>query len=242
MILLSLVQTFVTNQALYMDSINYFNLIVYTGYFLLFINIIFYSKSYRNKSMAFRVIIGYLLYTFIIQMFADYMSEHKIHNLFLTHYYFIGQLILFSYFYYLLLNKPIFKKIIIVVLSIVTTIIGVQYFNTPELYYTFNLWEVVLSFTPIVIYSLFYFYESFGVENKKYLILSSGIFFYLLSATLIFSAGNLINSADKYLSIPTWTLNAFLYVVYQLFIFIEWYRNFRKPETTSINNEDEILL
>lgn len=225
-----------------MDFNDYNDIFVNTGYFVLFINLILYSKSYRNKSMAFRVIIGYLLYTFTIEMFASYLSDHKIHNLFLSHYYFIGQFILFSYFYYLLLNKPIFKKIIIVVLSIVTTIIGVQYYNTPELYYTFNLWEIVLSFTPIVIYSLFYFYESFGVENKKYLILNSGVFFYLLSSMLIFSAGNLINSTGRSIALPIWTINAFLYVVYQLFIFIEWYRNFRKPETTSINNEDEILL
>ena len=186
--------------------------------------------------MAFRIIIGYLLYTFAIQMFADYMSEHKIHNLFLTHYYFIGQFVLFSYLYYLLLNKAIFKKIIIIVLSIVITVIGVIYYNNPELYNTFNLWEIVLSFTPIVIYSLFYFYESFGVENKKYLILNSGIFFYLLSSILIFSAGNLINSTGRSMAIPTWTLNAFLYLVYQIFIFVEWYRNFRKPTPVSIND------
>lgn len=225
-----------------MDSINYNDLFVHTGYFVLFINLIFYSKSYSNKSIAFKVIIVYLFYTFVIQMIAHFLSANKIHNLFLSHYYFIGQFILFSYFYYLLLNKPIFKIIIIVVLSIVTTIIGVTYYNNPELYYTFNLWEIVLSFTPIIIYSLFYFYESFGVENKKYLILNSGVFFYLLSSTLIFSAGNLINSTGRSIGLPIWTLNAFLYVIYQIFIFIEWYRNFRKPDIVSINNEDEILL
>ena len=162
------------------------------------------------------------------------------HNLFLSHYYFIGQFIFLSFFYYLLLNKIIFKKIIVIVLSIVVTIIGVQYFNIPELYYTFNLWEIVLSFTPIVIYSLFYFYESFGVENKRYLILSSGVFFYLLSSILIFSAGNLINLSN--LPFTIWNINTFLYITFQLLVFIEWYRNFRKPTPMNLNDEDEILL
>ena len=215
---------------------------IYLGYFILFINLLLYLKSYRNKSIAFKVIIGYLFYTFVIQIIAHFLSANKIHNLFLSHYYFIGQFIFLSFFYYKILTNSIFKKIIIAVFYIVVTVIGVQYFNNPELYYIFNLWEIVLSFIPIVLYSLFYFYESFGVENKKFLILNSGVFFYLLSSTLIFSAGNLINSAERSLGLSTWALNAFLYVIYQLLFFIEWYRNFRKPTPVSINNEDEILL
>ena len=217
-------------------------LFVYLGYFILFINLLLYLKSYRNKTIAFKVIIGYLSYTFVIQMIAHLLARNNITNIFLSHYYFIGQFIFLSFFYYKILNNPIFKKIIIALFFIVVTVIGVLYFNKPELYFTFNLWEVVFSFTPIILYSLFYFYESFGIEDKKFLILNSGVFFYLLSATLIFSAGNLINSSDASFSIPTWALNAFLYVIYQLLIFVEWYRNFRKPTPVSINDEDEIHL
>ncbi|WP_443633718.1 hypothetical protein ABXT64_02015 [Candidatus Marifrigoribacter sp. Uisw_064] len=82
--------------------------------------------------------------------------------------------------------------------------------------------------TFIVIYSLLYFYKSLSGKNE-FILVNIGLFFYLLSSTLIFASGNLVfdlsirEQVSRLLNI----INAVLYLVFQLLIFVEWWRNHR---------------
>jgi len=183
----------------------------------------------------------YLLITFIIQIIAHFFSERGKNNLFLSHYYFIGQFILLSAFYYQILKKGIHLKIIKLIFGIVLISLSIQFFITPKLYWKFSLLEVVICGIPLVLYALFYFYESFGVKYKKYLFFNAGVFFYLLSNTLIFTTGNYLVSSNSSFIGFIYDLNAFLYIVFQIFIFIEWYQNFRKTVPISTDDTDEFL-
>ena len=220
-----------------MSNISYNDLFVYTGYLFLFINLIIYSKSFRINSKTFRFIIYYVILTSIIQLLSAIIAEsnktiNNGNNLFLSHYYFIGQLILLSFFYYKIIKSKIKRLVILSFSTIVIFFLLITFITNSKLYLTFYLPEAVLCSLAVVLYSIFYFIESFGIQNQKFLIFNSGVFIYLLSSTLIFSSGNLLNNVSDEMYAFVWTLHAFLYVIFQVLIFFEWYKNFRKIENT----------
>lgn len=194
----------------------------------LLINSVIYLKRFAVNSKPFKVFVLYLVYISIFQTSSAVLNRMHIHNLFLSHFYFIGQFILLSFFYSKVLDSTVFKRIVGVLSSGVIITIGVNFYLSPDIFFKFSLLEIVLTMSSLVLYSLFYFYESFGEENKKFLILNSGIFFYLLSSILIFSAGNFIIESNLHLKNIIWRINYFLYLFYQMVVFIEWYKNYRK--------------
>lgn len=203
--------------------------IIYLGYFILAINTLLYFKSYRNKSMAFKIFSFYLLLCLIIQLNATYLRISEEHNLFLSHYYFIGQFVFLSVFYFHLFKKQLYKLILKIFFLIILLALSIQYYTDPLLYDTFNLLEIIICSIPLVIYAFLYFTENIENDKKHFIYLNSGVFIYLLSSTLLFVAGNYVSSSVSFWNRFIWSLNAILYLVYQIFIFIDWYKNLRKP-------------
>ena len=59
-------------------------------------------------------------------------------------------------------------------------------------------------------------------EKKEFHFITIGIIFYLFSSTILFLVGNLMEMlGDKYHFFP-WTINAFLVILYHLFILYQW--------------------
>ena len=208
--------------------------ITYCANLILVINTFLFFKSYRKNSVAFKVFCFYLLSCVIIQSITEYLfSIHK-NNLFLSHYYFLGQFLLLSFFYKSILKSQIKKKVINVFLIIIPFLTVLLYAIHPENYFRFNLIEVIITSLPIVFYSILYFSEILN-SSKTFVYLNSGVFMYLISSTFLFSVGNFINDSSSTSDFKryVWILNAFLYLVYQLLIFIEWYKNFRKNTSSN---------
>lgn len=213
-----------------------YDIIVYFGYSVLTVNTFLFFKSYRKNSIAFKVICFYLLFCLIIQSITEYFFNIRKDNLYLSHYYFLGQFLFLSFFYKSILESQIKKKVINVFLIIIPFLIALLYSINPKDYFKFNLIEVIITSLPIVFYSILYFSETLN-SSKKFIYLNSGVFMYLISSTFLFSAGNFINSSASENSVKryVWILNVFLYLVYQILIFIEWYKNFRK-KTSSVTS------
>lgn len=207
--------------------------LIYLGYFILALNTILYFKSYRQKSIAFKIICYYLLFCLILQMRVSYLSRQQISNLFLSHYYFVGQFLFLSFFYKSILKSKIKKRLINLFLFIIPFLIIIIYYINPLDYFKFNLTEVIITSLPLVFYSILFFSENLNA-TKKFIYLNSGVFIYLISSTFLFSVGNLINGSTSEHSFKNyiWLLNAFIYLVYQILIFTEWYKNFRKSLNT----------
>lgn len=211
---------------------SFYKIMLFTGYIILAINAFIYFKSYRGKTVAFKVFAFYLLFTLVIQLTSRYMNANKIENLHLSHYYFIGQFILFSFFFYkTVINKKIFSKVIPLVLIIVLVILTIYYSINPEKYFEFNEFEILITSLPLLLYSFLFFLEKIEDHNKKFIYIVSGFFIYILSSTLLFTIGNIPSGIKPLI----WKFNAFLYIVFQVLIFIEWYKHFRKKkESTEI--------
>ena len=93
--------------------------------------------------------------------------------------------------------------------------------------------EVIITSLPLVMFSVFFFIENME-KSKKFIYVNSGIFIYLVSSTFLFSLGNFINdSTTSTRRRIIWDINAIVYAIYQILIFIEWYKHFRKKEVVS---------
>jgi len=215
-----------------MDSLEYF---LNFGHIFLIVNTILFFKSYRNNSIAFKIFAYYLSVILIIQLTTKYLRFHKITNIYLSHYYFIGQFIFLSLFFKQLLTKELQKKIITFGLFIVLISLGIYYIIYPSNYYKFNIFEIIITSVPLLVYSFFFFIQKIEDADKKYIYIVSGFFLYLLCSTLLFTTGNIKAEIKKII----WHTNAILYMVYQVLIFIEWYKNFRKKELGVIEDYDE---
>jgi hypothetical protein len=181
--------------------------------------------------MAFKIFSYYLLTILIIQLTAKYLRSNNINNIYLSHYYFIGQFIFLSLFFKQLLKNTLQKKITTFGLFIVLITLVIYYILNPLNYYKFNIFEIIATSIPLIVYSFFFFVQKIEDSNKKYIYIVSGFFLYITCSTLLFTTGNIAAEIKKMI----WYSNATLYIVYQVLIFIEWYKNFRKPKKEIID-------
>ncbi|WP_240622634.1 hypothetical protein [Flavobacterium crocinum] len=157
----------------------------------------------------------------------------NMNNLFLVNIFFIGQMILLGLFYYSISKINVQKKFVKISLVLALAVLTIQFVNTPKEFLKFNLFEITLTSLLIVVFALIHFYNML-TENKTYYYASMGIIIYLLSSTVLFIIGNLtstLNSDVKYIS---WMVNAFLNVVYYLFILYEWKVSFSPKRSLQV--------
>lgn len=142
-------------------------------------------------------------------------------NLFVIYAFFVGQMILLGLFYGSIFKLKRDKLFVKRSLVLVLMALGVQYLIDPSQIFKFNLFEITITSLVIVLFGLLHLYNILG-KNKEYYYFTIGVIFYLLASTVLFLVGNLTLNLSKDLKYLTWTLNAFLLLVYYLFILYEW--------------------
>jgi hypothetical protein len=208
-------------------------ILVYIGYVILLINLLLFCKRLSNKAAPYKIYTIYLGIIFVIQIIGSILTSLKINNLFLSHFYFIGQFIILSFFYLSLLKGTYQKKVIKIGLFLVLSILIIQYSIAPNLFFKFNLFEIFLTSFLIIIYATLHFYNMLN-DRKAFYYINIGILMYLSGSTILFFVGNLMTSiSPQYNKIP-WILNAFFYIIYQLFVLFEWKKSFSKEEVNVI--------
>ncbi|SNR66380.1 hypothetical protein SAMN04487979_115156 [Flavobacterium sp. ov086] len=195
--------------------------LIFSGYLILLINLILYLFSFFRKGKANVFFVSYLAFVFVMQISLELMYRFEINNLFAVNIFFIGQMILLGLFYNSLL--PIKGQKIFVKISLVIALLFLfaQFVIDSNQFLKFNLFEITLTSLLIVVFALFHFYNML-TDGKNFYYVSFGIVFYLLASTVLFLIGNLSMELSNDVKYLTWTLNAFLIVIYQLFILYEW--------------------
>lgn len=190
------------------------------GYVLLFVNLLLSVSLFRRGGRAIRIFTAYLLVIFSIQIAAQVMNLQGIANLFLSHFYFIGQFLFLSAFYYQILPLRPQRLTILGGLALCGLALGTQYYLSPELFWRFNLFEIFITSFLTIIYAAFHFYNMLDSERRFYHI-NTGIMTYLFGSTVLFLAGNLVASLSSELNTLTWIFNSLLYIIYQIFVICE---------------------
>ena len=184
---------------------------------LLYLNIGF--KKSTSKPIS--IITFYLICYFVVNFLTSYFAEKGINNHFLSHFYFIPQFILLSFFYKTLFTR-FQNKIVNVVLVIVLSILTIQYLLQPELLRIFNPLEVLLTNCSIIFYAILHLYNSL-TEKGKFMYINAGILLYVSCSTLIFFLFRLINFKELEInSGPIILLNKFLVIGFISMFIIEY--------------------
>lgn len=208
-------------------------ILAYIGYFFLLLNFILFLKSIAHKGKAYKLFVFYLGLILIVQILSEFLIRQKTNNLYLSHFYFIGQFVVLSLFYFNLLKKvALQRKIVKGGLIVVLLVLGLQYFNDPSLFLKFNLFEIFITSFVIIIYAAFHFYNLLN-EKKEFYYINIGILMYLFGSTVLFLAGNFMTSLSPEINQLPWIFNSFLYIVYQVFILIEWKKSYSKKKLNS---------
>jgi hypothetical protein len=201
------------------------------GLFLLLINVICFAltKKKFTGNKIYNVLFLYLLFYFLIELFCNIIGFLKPNsNIFVSHYAFNVQFLFLSIFFYLLFKESILKKMVVAVFFAFISINLYLSFEDPELYWKFNLFEIVAISLVTLVYTLIHLYNNLG-EKKNYFYFTIGVSMYMLSTSIIFLLGNveLVFIKDPYIDI--WVFNSIFFIVYQFLIFKEWrYLNLRK--------------
>lgn len=195
----------------------------YVAYGILILNIILYLISFSKHTKAYKIFTVYLIFTGIIQTISEYYAHKGLNNHFLSTYYFTIRFILLSLFFCFLLKKVNASKSLAVITmsSIAIGITAIQYISDPQLYYQFNSTGFLITSIALIGYCMFYLYELLTKKSRfSYVVV--GLLMYLMSSSVIFIAATEIISVKNAWNRYVWMLNAFLYIIYQLFISWEW--------------------
>lgn len=201
-----------------------------SAHFVLIVNTILYLKWFSKHEKPFKVLAIYLLIINIIQSISTVLYHLVEDNTQYSHFYFLLQFLILSYFFTLIFENLILKRIVRLIVAVVLVTLAIQYSLNPSIFFTFNLLEIIICSAPLIVYSFLYFMYTLEKTSKKYIYVNSGIFLYLLCSTLIFVAGNYVIDTETFWFKFVWIVNAFLYLIYQILVFIEWYKHFRKSE------------
>lgn len=155
---------------------------------------------------------------FLVQIASHVMVKMHMTNLFLSHFYFGLQFLILSFFYYSLLKERVQRRVIVVLLILCMSLLTVQYSLDWNLFFKFNLFEIFITSLPLIIYATFHLYNLLN-EKKQFYYINIGLLIYLFGSTIVFLTANLLLSLNSYDSFDIiYSLNVYLYVVYQLFI------------------------
>ncbi len=185
---------------------------------------IIYLTRFVKQSNEYKLFTLYLIYIAIIQVLLYYHASVKISSIYLFHFYFIGQFILLSFFYKELLKTAFIDWILLLVLLY----LSIYYVINPQIFYEYHISGVLITQILLVFYSLYYFYKSLS-SKRGFVYVNTGALIYFLTSVLFFASGNIILDFEFSLEFKKYVgiINDILYFIFQLLIFIEWYRNYR---------------
>lgn len=144
------------------------------GLTLLFINAILFSIKYSpSRDKLYKIMTFYLIALFGFELGCHILYFTPQSNIFFTHYHLSGQFLILNIFYFHLFKSPAIKKSITVI-CILTLMINIfLYIRSPDLYYRFNLFEIVAFSFILIGYALLYLYRTLG-EVKQYFYFAIG--------------------------------------------------------------------
>lgn len=214
--------------------------IINIGYALLFLNLVLYAKFFFKQGKAFKIFTVYLFGTVVIQIISKIFLILYENNLFMSHFYFIGQFVLLSLFFKNLYKTKTQNRIANWILIIGISVLAGQYLIDPNVFFKFNLLEIFVTSFLIIIMAAIHLYNLL-CEEKVFYYCTIGIMMYLSGSTILFFVGNLTAILSKEYQFIPWTLNAVLVVIYHLFILFEWRKIFYSKKS-NINNENKPTL
>jgi len=173
--------------------------------------LLFFNKE--KMTFPLKVILVYVIYSFLndIALKAAYGVKNSQLAELLLRIFTAVEYSIFAFFFYLVVKSPIFKKIIIGHSIVFFSITFYNYINNPNA--SFDSIPVSTESILIIIYCLYYFYES--INQPQLTFLYSAYHFWVVIGILIYLSGAffLFTQADKFSRQDTLTYWVIAYMV-----------------------------
>jgi hypothetical protein len=206
--------------------------LIYLGYIILLINLVLYSISFFRKEKANIFLVLYIAFCSFMQFAMEILYQFAFKNLLVVNIFFIGQFVLLGLFFKSLCENKMQKKCMQISMFFFLFLLVCQYIYDYKFLFEFNLFSITITSLFLVCNALMHLYNQLTTE-KKYYFITIGVIIYMLSSTVLYLIGNLTNGLSSDLKYLSWRLNAFLFIVYHLFILYEWKASFFKNKKIS---------
>lgn len=124
---------------------------------------------YKTKSIPIIILSIHAASMYFIDFLSDLFNALYQNNIFLSHIYFLVQMLLFAWFYYLVLGKNIkVRKFIIGYVLFTVVLMSMIYGLNPSKWWLFNYTETFISFYFLVLCSLIFIYQNIGKSSSFY--------------------------------------------------------------------------
>jgi hypothetical protein len=217
-----------------MDNSIYDNFLLNTCIFAVLIVFGLFLSVFSKLSQAYLFHTLYLGFALFVLIGLKTCFENNINVYSISHPFLILRFLLLSLFYYFIIKNGFQRKIIICSVILIPIILFVQYLMQPNLFFVFNLLEIVLTTIPLILFGMFYFYNSIG-KTKKYYYVNYSLVIYQTGNFILFLAANLYLFKFNILSLTVMNINSALSIICSCFVFWDWKVNFYNSK----NNKNE---
>jgi hypothetical protein len=198
----------------------------YTADFILLINFIILVKYFNTNNKSFKIFTLYCATMILTEFGSLITAKMGINNHWISHFYYILQFLILSWFFYTLLNNKTQKLIILLLAIFVPLTLFIMYLFKLYFLDKHNLFETFITSFTIIIYATFHLYNMLN-KPKEFYYITSGILFYLFGSTIIWLGYDLVcRLDDPRFGHTLLFINALMYVIYQIFVFIELQKNY----------------
>lgn len=203
-------------------------------FFIIIVNAFLYVIAYRKNrhSHLLALFAAYLVLGCLLQVYMWYLTLDRSNNLWVAHIYFAMQFVILSLFYRNMFYKGQ-KRFVLYVIALVVLVLGIYYVSDVSKIMTFNLLDIFVTMLPIIAYTIVHLYNSL-TKKGNFLLINSAILIYFSTSALIFFVGTIIQVEGEVA--PTlekagrriFMINDFMFLLYQITIFLEWKFNISK--------------
>ena len=189
--------------------------------------------KYKKNNKSFKIYTVYLGLISLCEVSSAITRHFHKNNMIIGHCDTTFQFILISLFFASMFTNQVQKKIVYFFLVLLPLILFTRFAIYPELLFKYDNVETFSTAMLLIVYATLHLYNMLNRE-KKFFYVTVGLLIYIVGSTTIVLTGNiLIALNDMKLYKNIWLFNVLFYLIYQLFVIFEWYKNYRQKPIIS---------
>ena len=200
--------------------------------FCLIVAFILFVTNIRNKDKTYRIFTLYLGLISICEISLNISFFFVKNNLIIGNIDSIVQFVLLSLFFSSMYQDKLQRNLLVFLSSITLFIILAQFIQDPSLLFKYGEFSTFSTSFLLIIYGVTHLYNLLNAPSKFYYA-TIGLLTYLLGSTIVQLTGNIfVKLMDVGTYKQIWVINNLAYLTFQLFVIVEWYKNYR-PKNVS---------
>lgn len=161
-------------------------------YILVIVNLVCYTFLWKRRNLQlFKYIALHSWVMFALNIITEESSKAHLHNLSVSHVYFLVQCLLLAGFYYQILDRSKQRKFIRSYVFYMLVILCINYIVMPEMMRKFNYLEIFLTHYLLTVCALMYSYNT-QTEKQEFFHINIGILTFSIISCSMFLLGNIV--------------------------------------------------